>query len=392
MSSSVLALVGAEIFVGGSMSRGDVVIIDGRIDSCGAGIPLPVGAEAIDVTGMTILPGLIDAHTHLSLGAAGHGHSEARLAYESVRRAEAFLRSGVTSVRDVGGTHNIDIELRNAIAGGIVNGPTMQCSGQAIVTTGGHGHMFHRVADGVDEVLKATRQQLQAGADLIKVMCSGGVFEPSESEKWLQFTDDELSVAIDEARKRARPVAAHAHPAEAIKRAVRLGVSTIEHGSYVDDEAADLMAERGVPLIPTFVVYKVLSEHPEFPGLHARARQVYESKFDHFVRAIARGMPWGVGSDYAAMFSEPSNLVDEVEILVKVAGLSSGDVLTAATEGNAKLMGVDDRTGAIAPGYVADLIVLDGNPVEDITALRKISATVKGGVVHKWKELTAESR
>jgi imidazolonepropionase-like amidohydrolase len=246
--------------------------------------------------------------------------------------------------------------------------------------------MLYRVADGVEEVTKAVREQLAARADLIKVMCSGGVFEATESEAWVQFTEAELSALITEAHAQGKPVAAHAHPAAAIRRAVELGVSSIEHGSYVDPESAEMMAARNVPMIPTFIVYKVLASHPGYPGVQDRAKRVYDSKFAHFLDAIGRGMPWGVGSDYSDLFAEPNTLIDEIAILSGEAGIPMVDVLVAATETNARIMGIEARVGTIAIGKDADLIGVRGDPLADVNALRRVEFTVRQGVLYDWRD------
>ena len=378
-----LALVGGQVFLRGSRAPGTLVLAGGRVTDCGPDVVVPEGARTIDVSGRTILPGLIDAHAHLSLGDVGA--PEARLALDAAARAAAHLRAGVTTVRDVGGMRHVDIALRNAVAAGRLPGPTMQCAGEPIVMTGGHGHAMYRVADGPTAVRTAVREQVARGADLIKVMCSGGVMEAGESEALSQFTEEELAAIIGEARAQHRPVAAHAHPAEAIKRAVRLGASSIEHGSFVDDEAADLMADRGVPLVPTFVVYREIADHAGHPAVGERARRVYQAKFAHFARAVERGMPWGVGSDYSSLFfSTGAALVAEMQILQDEVGFSPAEVIAAATVGNAGILGLGGTVGELVPGQRADVVVVDGDPLRCVSALHDVVLTIAGGTVHDW--------
>lgn len=377
-------MTGGRALIDRALKRADILIEDTKIVNVGT-VPdgAAVGAKSVDATGLTILPGLIDAHAHLAI--AEDRVTEARLAIAATRHAREFLRAGITSVRDVGGSRHVDIALRDAIAEGAAVGPFMQCAGRPIVMTGGHGHMLYRVADGVEDVTRAVREQLAARADLIKVMCSGGVFESTESEAWVQFTDAELSALIAEAKAQGRPVAAHAHPAAAIRRAVELGVDSIEHGSYVDPESAELMAARNVPMIPTFTVYKVLASHPGYPGVNERAKRVYDSKFSHFLDARSRGMPWGVGSDYSDLFSEPDSLIDEIGILSGELGIPLVDVIVAATEKNAEIMGLATRVGKIAVGKDADLIGVRGDPLADVSALRNVEFTVSRGVLYDWR-------
>jgi len=366
-----------------------LVVRDGRIEQCVPGAPVPEGAREVDLTGKSVVPGLIDAHAHLTLGDVRA--SDADLTLRAVERAMGQLRVGITTVRDVGGMRHIDLRLRDAVDEGLLPGPTLQCAGEPIVMTGGHGHEMYRVADGKAEVLKAVRDQLAAGADLIKVMCSGGVYEVGESATSSQFTDEELSAIVGEARAQGRPVAAHAHPAEAIKRAIRLGASSIEHGSFVDDEAADLMREHNVALIPTFVVYRVLSHHRSHPGLHAPARSIYQAKFPLFRRAVARGAPWGVGSDYSSMFfSGFDALLEEMEILEQEVGFSTAEVVSAVTATNAEILGLDGQVGKLEPGQWADFVAIDG-PLTNVSALRDICLTVKRGHVYDWARLSADA-
>lgn len=382
MSPAGLAVTGGEVFAEGRVQRADVLIEGGTITRVGLGwTPVP-GTDVLDARGAVLLPGLIDVHAHLAV--ATPDTPSAALALRGAAHALGFLRAGITAVRDVGGSRHVDLALRQAIADGLVPGPRLQCSGEPIVMTGGHGHMLYRIADGVDQVILAVREQLLARADLIKVMCSGGVFEPTESEQWLQYSEAELGALIAEARAQGKPVAAHAHPAAAISRAVRLGVSSIEHGSFVDQEAAQLMAAGGVPLIPTFVVYRVLSRHPGFPGLNQRALEVYEGKFEPFRRALAEGVAWGVGSDFADLFSTPDCLLEEIDILVREVGLPVARVLQAATSGNARIMGLEKEIGVVAPGFHADLALVEGDPLQDLTALRRVRATVVRGTLHEW--------
>lgn len=378
-----LLIRGGKVFRDRRVSRADILIEGDKISAVGERLQAgPESARVVDASRLTILPGLIDVHSHLAIG--GPEISDANLALAAAQHARDYLRCGITSVRDCGGSRHVDIALRDAILAGRVAGPSMQCAGMPIVMTGGHGHMLYRVADGVADVTRAVREQLEVRCDLVKVMCSGGVFEARESEAFVQFTDGELEALIREARAQGRPVAAHAHPAPAILRAVRFGANSIEHGSYVDAECAELMAERGVPLIPTFVVYKLLAKDPRHGGVNERAQSVYESKFAPFLAAIAAGMPWGVGSDYSDLYAGTDALIGEIEILTNEAGLAVSDVLWAATHSNAEIMGWQDRVGTIEPEMDADLILLQGDPLESLSALRHVEMTIKGGAIYDW--------
>lgn len=378
------ALVGGAVLQDSGETEPAIVIFEAdRITEVGAGVSVPKSATVIDVSGHVVMPGLIDAHAHLTLGE--ESESDAALTIAAAQRALSYLRLGVTAVRDVCGTRHIDIALRDAVASGITPGPTFRCSGKPIVITGGHAHPHGRVADGADEVRRAAREQLFAGADLLKLMCSGGVFEERESEEAVQFSEEEIRAAVQEAEDRGTTVAAHAHPAAAIKRALSAGVRSIEHGSFLDEEGADMMAAAGVPLVPTFAVYKTLSAHPAFPFLHDRAGHVFETKLKTFQLALERGVRWGIGSDFSSDYAPMDLYLREIEIFVDQVGRPLREVIHAATAGNAGLVGLED-TGAVRPGYVADLVVTAGNPTEDLGALRRVTTTVARGAVFRWSD------
>ena len=294
--------------------------------------------------------------------------------------AKQALRAGITTMRDMGGYRFVDLDLRNAIAAGMVPGPRLLCSGKVIATTGGHIYYVAREADGPDEVRKAAREQLKAGADFVKVMCSGGVERVDESINAVQLNMDEIKAAVGVAADHGTIVAAHAHPTRAIKEAVKAGVASIEHGTLIDEEAAELMAEKKAFLVPTFSVYAAIAKLG-LPGISDRARVVFDTKKKTFDLAVRKGVPWGIGTDSGA-FSPIASIIDEL-IMTHEAGISIVEVLLKATSGNAALIGLKD-TGALEAGKRADLIVISGDPLKDLETLRNVSITVANGVLYDW--------
>jgi imidazolonepropionase-like amidohydrolase len=349
-------------------------------------VKVPAQSKVIDVAGKTVMPGLIDAHTHLTvyqdpalLSAGGEGRAIMRGAF----LARQALRAGITTMRDMGGYRYTDIDLRNAIAAGQVPGPRLLCSGKVISTTGGHIYYVSREADGPDEVRKAAREQLKAGADFIKVMCSGGVERVDESINALQLNMDEIRAAVGVAQDNGTVVAAHAHPARAMKEALLAGVTSIEHGSLLDEEVAGIMLKKKAFLVPTFSVYAAIA-NLGLPGLSDRAKFVYESKKKSFKIALKRGVRWGVGTDSGA-FSPMSSIVDEL-VITHGLGVSAAEVLQRVTAVNAELIGLKD-TGTLAVGKRADLIVVKGNPLKDLEVLRNVLMTICNGVVYDWSAI-----
>jgi len=367
----------------GKLIRADIVVgDDGRIAAVGSGLPVPAGARVLDAGGRAVLPGLIDLHTHLTAFEQDTTRlgRESRVALVAAQLALRSLRAGITTVRDVGGYRFVDIELRNAVAAGITPGPRILCAGLFICMTGGHVYNIGREADGPYEMRKAAREQLRAGADFIKVMASGGVERGDESIDTSQLEYDELKAAVDVAADAGTVVVAHAHPPRAIKQAVKAGVASIEHGTLLDEEAAEMMVERGTFLVPTFAVYDYIARSGPVV-LRERAAMVAETKRKTFLMAVGKGVRWGVGTDSGG-FSPVESIVDELVIL-RGLGLPAAEVLRRATSFNAELAGLSD-TGSISMGKRADLIVVDGDPIEDLTSLRHVVATVKNGVVFDW--------
>lgn len=383
-----------------------IVIRDGRVVSAGrAEGPLPASATAIDARGGSILPGFIDCHVHVTFEVEG---VEAQMRrplslnfYNSVRYMRATLDAGVTSVRDAGGA---DLGTRIAVETGVVPGPRLQICVTPLSPTGGHfDHRFpvgvspkvppypgkpSAICDGVDEVRKRVREVLWAGADVVKVCTTGGVLSPTDRPEYVQFSPEEIRVAVEEARFRGgRKVMAHAIGAEGIVNALRAGVHSIEHGPYPDDEGIELMLERGAFLVPTLMAGFVLverGERGELPGdIVAKAQEIHGRQLEGLARAYRAGVRIAAGTD-AAVSPHGENL-RELELMTR-AGMTPMEALVAATRTAAECLGWDDRLGTLEPGKLADLVVADADPLLDIAALQdpsRIVLVMQGGEIVK---------
>ncbi len=342
----------------------------------------------LDAGGRTLLPGFIDAHVHagittMDLAAMGR-RPPTRIGIEAKAVLERMLRRGFTTVRDAGG---LDAGLKDAAEAGLISGPRIFRSGRVMSQTGGHGdtsppnhggqlHLcacsirttgFAHVADGPDAVRRAVREELKVGADQIKVMAGGGVATPSDPIDMVQYTEPEICAAVEEAVKRRTYAFAHAYVPDAIIQAVQAGVRSIEHGNLLDVAAAEVMADRGCFLVPTLVVYDQIAEFGRqlnFPAESmAKLDSVLTSGFTAIETALAAGVEVGFGTD---LLGETHD-AESKEFQLRAQVQSPLDVLRSATLVNAELLGKTGKLGVIAPGAFADLLLIDGNPLDDIT-------------------------
>jgi imidazolonepropionase-like amidohydrolase len=382
-----------------------VIVTKDRITAVGANLPIPAGAKVIDLGDATLLPGLIDAHTHLigrTLGEPGWDNESTRDfagygAIRGVENANRTLLAGITTVRNVGAANFNDIALRQAIDEGHAAGPRMQTAGHAIGITGGHCDdnglnpgLPERgpkdgIANGVDEVRAAVRYQVKYGADVIKTCATGGVLSEGDAVGATQYSFEELKALVDEANKLDRKVAAHAHGTEGIKLAVRAGVSSIEHGSFLDDEGAKLMAQRGTYLVPTLSAVEtvekaaksgVLTGHRAEKALAAAAavrNALKIAQANHVL--LAMGTDAGVGAHGAN--------AHELTLMVEWGGMRPLDAIDIATMGSARLLGWDKRIGSLESGKLADVIAVPGDPLADIHRVEHVRFVMKNGVVYK---------
>jgi imidazolonepropionase-like amidohydrolase len=386
-----------------------VVLIEGeKITAVGEKLAIPSGTEVIDLGTATLLPGLIDVHTHLTSQSEEYysdkfrrsAIDEAMVAHVYARRT---LEAGFTSVRNVGAGEFIDVAMRNAINEGRMVGPRMMVSGLAIGATGGHGDLngfspylhfdgFSNIADGVDEIRKLVRLDVKRGADVIKVIAGAGVLSEEQSVGAPQYTQEELNALVQEATMWGRKVAAHAHGAEAIKRAVRAGVASVEHGGLIDEEGVRLMKEKGTYLVPDIYTDAYIVEEGPKHGLPdqiiEKEKQLRISQKQNWGRALKAGVKFAFGTD-AGVYPHGQN-ARQFAYLLEV-GFTPMQVIQMATVNAADLMGWSDKVGAVEPGLYADLIAVDGDPLQNVRELERVRFVMKGGVVVK-REVTSASR
>ncbi|MDE1180766.1 amidohydrolase family protein [Paraburkholderia sp.] len=362
-------------------------------------------SRVIDLAGKTLMPGLIDLHVHViavQLNLAQQMHMpNVLVTLRSVPIMRAMLRRGFTTVRDAGGA---GLPHKEAVESGLATGPRLFVAGRALSQTGGHGDMrarsdyiaasapcgccarvgaLARVADGVDEVRKAAREELQMGADHLKIMASGGVASPTDPVGAYGYSEDEVRAIVEEARARQTYVMAHAYTADAIARVVRWGVRTIEHGNLIDAPTARLMAESGAFVVPTLITYEALANEGAQYGLApesvAKIADVREAGLKSLEIYRDAGVEMGFGSDLLG----PSQRLQSDEFRLRAEVLGAAAAIRSATVTGAQVLGLSDRAGRIASGAWADMIVVDGNPLDDINCLlgqgEHIPLVMKGG-------------
>jgi imidazolonepropionase-like amidohydrolase len=389
------------------IQNGVVVVTDDRIVAVGpaSAVTIPSGARTVDLGNATLLPGFIDAHTHVigrTLGDPAGDDAAVRdvdsfgaiLAVGSVRNT---LMAGFTSIRNVGAPHFDDIAIRKAINEGWVVGPRMQTAAHSLGITGGHcdengfkpglddGDFRTGIADGPDQIRAAVRYQVKYGADVIKTCATGGVLSEGDAVGTTQYTYDEMKAMVDEATKLERKVAAHAHGADGIKIAVRAGVASIEHGSFLDEEGARLMAQKGTYLVPTLSAGEAVERAAKsgvLTGLRAEKALAAAASMRNAVRlAMANKVPIALGTD-AGVGPHGAN-GHEFTLMVEWGGMSPMQSIVAGTSNAAKLLGWDKNLGSLATGKWADVVAVPGDPIADIKAMEKPVFVMKNGVVYK---------
>ena len=360
--------------------------------------------KIIDLKNKTVMPGLMDMHVHMEHETNPNRYLQeftmnpADHAFESVSFAERTLLAGFTTVRDLGGS-GVNISLRNAINKGLIKGPRVYTAGKAIATTGGHADPTNGyradlmgdpgpkdgVANGPDECRKAVRERYKEGSDWIKITATGGVLSVAKDGAGAQFTDEELKAIVSTAKEYGFKVAAHAHGAEGMKRAIKAGVTSIEHGTFMDDEAISLFKQYGTWYVPTIIAGKSVADSAKIPGyfpavIVPKAMETGPKIQSTFAKAYKAGVKIAFGTD-AGVYAHGKNWKEFV--YMTEAGMPILEAIKAATLNASELLGVKDQLGSIDKGKLADIIAVDGDPTKDVQSMGKVKFVMKNGVVYK---------
>lgn len=387
--------------------RVTVVVEANKILEVKAGYVSGSGSDKIvNLQKYTVMPGLMDMHVHIESetkkGAVADRFTQnpEDVAFESVRYAETTLMSGFTTVRDLGGS-GVNIALRNAINRGSVRGPRIFTAGKAIATTGGHAdpsNGYRRdimgdpgpkegVVNSIEDARKAVRQRYKDGSDLIKITATGGVLSLAKSGQNPQFTEEEIKAIVSTAKDYGFIVAAHAHGAEGMKRAIRAGVTSIEHGTLMDQEAIDLFKKYGTWYVPTITAGRSVADSAKIPGYYApiitpKAMEIGDQIQKTFETAYKAGVKIAFGTD-AAVYAHGKNYL-EFQYMVE-AGMPPLETIRCATLNAADMMGLKSTMGSIEPGKLADIVAVEGDPAIDIKVMKNVVFVMKDGVVYKQK-------
>lgn len=382
------------------------IIVEGnKITDVVKGYTAPASSDKlVDLKSRTVMPGLIDAHVHMEHETSPNNFEQrfrlnkSDYAFLSVGYAEKTLMAGFTTVRDLGGS-GVNISLRNAIGKGLVKGPRIYTAGRMLSSTGGHGDPTNGlredllgdpgpeegVVNGVDECRKAVRIRYKEGSDVIKISSTGGVLSLEKDGSGAQFSEEEIKVIVQTAKDYGLRVAAHAHGAEGIKRALRAGVNSIEHGTYMDDEAIGLFKQTGAWYVPTIIAGKSVADSALKPGyfpaiIAEKARTVGPLIQGTFGKAYKAGVKIAFGTD-AGVYAHGKNWMEFV--YMNEAGMPALEAIKAATISDAELIGVSDKIGSIEKGKLADIVAVEGDPTLDIKAMGRMKFVMKDGVVYK---------
>jgi imidazolonepropionase-like amidohydrolase len=391
-SSDTLVLSGARIIDGTGTEpvRGRSVVVEkGVITAVVEDARAPRG-NGVDLAGHTLLPGLINCHVHLCLGAEADPVRPLReeplalTAIKALLRARETARAGVTTVRDLGGREYVEFAVRRAIQEGLVDGPRILAAGRPVCMTGGHGHWLGREADGPDDARKAVREQLKAGADVIKIIATGGVMTPGVEPGSPQMTFEEMRAAIEEASRAGRRTAAHAMAATGISEAIDAGITSIEHGVFLTEEIVAHMRRDGTFLVPTLNAPTAIAAGGLAAGIPPfmvrKSEQVVPAHVASFQLAPRAGVRIAAGADSGTPLNFHGSLLPELALMVKY-GMTPLEAIRSATVTAAECLGLGEMIGRVAPGYAADLIAVAGDPAERLEALAELKLVLVNGRV-----------
>ena len=376
---------------------GDIEIRDDRIASLGG--RAPAKAEAVDLDGRFLLPGFFDCHVHICVPTDASdpsllwvGALPGDIALYAARAARRMLMCGITTARDVGGWDYHEIAVREAINGGIIEGPRLYCSGRILSITSSTTPYYrgmYEEADGVEAVKQAARKQLAQGADFIKLLATGAITSTKyEKAEAIQYRREEVEAAVAIATDNLTFVAAHAHAKEGIENAIHAGCRSIEHGSFGDEATYRLMAKRGTWLVPTLCTTPAMFRDKSFAArvpnhIRKRYQEVHRTRVANMKLARRCGVTVAMGTDAGTPGNHCGDNMQEVEVMVKEAGWSPAEAIDAATLSAARLLRLDDRLGSLAEGKLADIIATRADPLKDVAALRGVEFVMKGGRIHK---------
>jgi imidazolonepropionase-like amidohydrolase len=383
---------------GGVLNEQTILVKDGLIADIGPTVQIPDGARIVDLRDYTVLPGLIDAHTHLTIDIKQQDpleelkHTAAERAFGSIPNARAVLLAGFTTVRDLGSYRAlVDVALRDAINRGDVVGPRMYVAGAYVTISGGAGavtgfapdvslpwDLRYGIANSADEVRERVRTLAGQRVDVIKMFATGAVLTHNSNPSGREATPEQLAAGVDEAHNFGLKVAVHAHGAEGIKAAIRAGAASIEHGSLIDDEGIRLMKQRGTYLVPTLEVQDCVSNYP--PEFIAKAERIKTARIQNFRKAVAAGVKIAFGTDIGVC---PFGVNGREFNLMVQNGMTAMQAIQSATVGGADLLGIADTLGSVRKGKIADLVAVRGDPLTHVRLLEDVRFVMKQGEIYK---------